>query len=186
MNLRLKTCAGRPSRSLSGFSLIELIVAVALIAVLAALAAPSFTGSLERYRVDNVREAMIATIQQARAEAVRQGQIVILERSTTNCNPVLSGAADDWSCGWFLYTDLNRDSAWNPATEEIIQTIEQPIRVSIANSTGARLTINNFGQIGGFGNFSFIPTGGNVANSQVICISAGSRIRTVKGSTICT
>jgi type IV fimbrial biogenesis protein FimT len=175
----------QPAFSARGFTLIELLVIVALIAILSALAAPSFTGMFERYRVDTTREAMIATIQQARAEAIRQGQVVILERATTNCSPALSAAATDWSCGWIMYADLNKNSTRDAASEPVIQAIEQPRRVNVANNAGSRITINNFGQIGSFGSFSFSPTNGNASNAQVICISSGSRIRTAKGTTTC-
>ncbi|WP_372661108.1 GspH/FimT family pseudopilin [Hydrogenophaga sp.] len=172
----------------TGFSLIEVLVAVAVVAVLLSLAAPSFSSFFARYRVDTTREEMIASIQLARVEAIRQAKEVVLARSTANCSPALSGGATDWSCGWVVFTDLNENGVQDVATEPTIQTVAQPIGVAIANNNGSLVTMNRFGQFAGFGSFTFIPTSissGTTTASQIICINAGSRIRTIKGAIAC-
>jgi prepilin-type N-terminal cleavage/methylation domain-containing protein len=57
----------RPSR---GFTMIELMVAVAIIAVLLAVAAPSFIGYLAKQRVEGVASELGTDLQYARSEAV--------------------------------------------------------------------------------------------------------------------
>lgn len=53
-----------------GFTLIELMVVVALAAIILALAAPSFTGTLARKRMEGTAEVFGTDLQYARSEAV--------------------------------------------------------------------------------------------------------------------
>lgn len=66
---------GRPIAQ-RGFSLVEAMVTVALMATLAALAAPSFEGSLARFRVRTTTDSIAAGLQLARSEALRRSQAV--------------------------------------------------------------------------------------------------------------
>lgn len=53
-----------------GFTLIELLIVVALVAIILALAAPSFTSTLSRHRVEGVASEFVTDLQYARSEAV--------------------------------------------------------------------------------------------------------------------
>ena len=54
-----------------GFTLIELMVAIAVLAILATLAAPSFYDFFDRYRLRSAAEAVVSVISNARAGAVK-------------------------------------------------------------------------------------------------------------------
>lgn len=170
-----------------GFSLVELLVVVALLGILAGLAGPSFTGQFQRYRVDAVREDLIASLQLARTEAIRRGQTVVIEKQT-NCAVTLA-SGQDWSCGWILYPDLNGNASRDAATEPIIQTQDLPPRVTVtkgANNPLNRVASDRFGQLQPIAiSFAIAPANGTAANSAVLCIGAGSRVRTIKGATTC-
>ena len=90
-----------------GFTLIELMVVVALAAILLALAAPSFTGTLARKRMEGVAEVFGTDLQYARSEAVARNTEVRLATGaggacytvfvwrgagTCTCNPAVSCA----------------------------------------------------------------------------------------------
>ena len=66
---------GRPS---GGFSLPELLVAVALLAILAAIALPSGQGALARMRVEAASREVVLAIERQRDRALRQGRSATL------------------------------------------------------------------------------------------------------------
>lgn len=171
-----------------GFSLIEVLVVIAILGVLAGLAAPSFSRLFERYRVDATREELLATLQLARAESIRQGRRIVVERQTgTECVALTSNR--DWSCGWIVFADLNGDNTRNAATEPILHQHEVHPGVSVVKSNNAPLDqarSDRFGQLDIAINFLIQPRNGAAANGAILCIGAGSRIRTIKGATACT
>ena len=60
----------------SGFTLIELMVVVALVAIILALAAPSFTSTLARKRMEGVASELATDLQYARSEAAQRNAAV--------------------------------------------------------------------------------------------------------------
>lgn len=60
-------------RRQAGFTLVELMVTVAVVAILAMVAAPNMASFLDRNRVVGAGEAVLAQVQLARTEAVKQG-----------------------------------------------------------------------------------------------------------------
>jgi type IV fimbrial biogenesis protein FimT len=59
-----------------GFTIIELMVVVALVAVILAVAAPSFTSTLARKRMEGVASELATDIQYARSEAAQRNAAV--------------------------------------------------------------------------------------------------------------
>lgn len=84
-----------------GFTLIELMVTLAIVAILAMIALPSFRDTLRRSHVSAASNALLASFNYARAEAITRGQLVTLcaSASATSCS---SGTA--WQGGWMVYS----------------------------------------------------------------------------------
>lgn len=174
-------------KSNRGFTLVEAMIVVGIMAILAALAGPSFTTTIERYRVDTVVEELSATLSLTRNEAIKRGGNVRLVRLSGGDCPSLASAGV-WSCGWQIFWDTDGDNTLD-AGEEVIRQfrITNGVTVNFANDT-AGVNANRWGQIGGMGGagFNVVPPSG-VGSPVVtaVCLSSGGRIRKLKGSTAC-
>lgn len=83
-------------RNALGFTLIELMVAVAVLAVIVSLASPSFRALMEAQRMRSAAFDLMADITLARSEALKRGEIstpVTLTRDASN-------ATGRWESGW--------------------------------------------------------------------------------------
>jgi type IV fimbrial biogenesis protein FimT len=77
-----------------GFTLIEILVSISILAILTAIAVPQFNNLTKRYRIQAIRDELIASLQWARSEAIRRGTDVILVRNTANCTFELPNSRD--------------------------------------------------------------------------------------------
>lgn len=121
------------------------MVVVALLAVLAGLAAPSFSDAVRRRRERNAAEELISALQLARIEAQRTGQDVVL-RANPPC--AQNTPAEEWRCGWSLFSDLNRNHLLDSG-EPVLQFSSSSSttwlrRDGLANQA-EYVTINRFG-----------------------------------------
>lgn len=168
-----------------GFTAIELMVTVSIVAILIALAGPSFTLFIERWRVRDATNAMTDTLYLARAEAIKRGgQIGIqkIPKTTPGCK--LANTNEEWGCGWFIFEDNNSDGKWQ-STETKIQTIITPANTNVIHkSGGASIKVDRYGMMSGLNAKGFIfapePAGISSPATQGICMSSGSRIKVIK------
>ena len=91
----------QPSGS-RGFTLIELMVAVAMIAILSAVAAPSFSEMMVRSAIRSASSDLGADLNVARAEAIRVGGRVSVCPRTS---PTDMTCGSDWSQGWLVFRE---------------------------------------------------------------------------------
>lgn len=97
-----------------GFTLIELMVAVAVVGVVVAIGMPSFGELLKNNRMVTQANAIIASLQQARSETINRGISVRIE-------PLVAGT--DWSAGWQLRIDGS-----NPSDNDFDDDVDIVIR----------------------------------------------------------
>ena len=101
-----------------GFSLIEVMVTVGILGVLAALAGPSFQPLIDKWRMTQAIENMKSTMYYARAEAVKRGgRIGIQKNDVADCAPV-STARNGIAAGLFLWTAKVRVTANGTKTKK--------------------------------------------------------------------
>ncbi|WP_347902096.1 GspH/FimT family pseudopilin [Pseudomonas purpurea] len=136
-----------------GFTLIELMIAVAVLAILITLAVPAFTGTLQRTKADTEISDLQRGINYARLEAMDRG-------ITTRIRPTAGGSV--WTGELSVY-----DSPGTPANV---------LRVVPAMSSGATLTLTS-----GVTNIDFNNLGGLAAPATAVVISytLGTQSRTL-------
>ncbi|MEJ1096040.1 MULTISPECIES: GspH/FimT family pseudopilin [unclassified Pseudoxanthomonas] len=181
-----------PGRStpVLGFTLIELLVTIAVLAILIALAVPSFTSLINSNRLAAQSNEIVASLQVARMEAVKQNRRTTICRSTAG-NVCTAGAAGDTWTRWITYVDL--DNSGGPAAGEVVRvnTAKVPVQV---RSTASALTFRADGMVrdaaGTLVDNTFtvcIPTTQPAKNKRVIGLATGSRIAvtTPLGTGVC-
>jgi len=113
------------ARRVRGFTLIELLVTVALIAIVLAIGLPNFQQAIRSNRVATAANELMAAIALARSEAMREkgGGHVCASRDGTGCG-------GDWSDGWIVWTDRNRDDS--PSSDEVLRYVRGPDQIAVA------------------------------------------------------
>ncbi len=121
-----------------GFTLYELLITVILIALISSLAIPSFAGSIARQRQRVEIDALFHAIHLARKESIMRRKVVSLcpSRDGQQCS-----ASRDWSDGWLMFENKDRDSPPRiDANEPILlnHRVSDQVRIS-ANRKGFTL-----------------------------------------------
>jgi len=109
----------------TGFSLVELVVALAVLSIILSLAAPSFSGPMKNARLSARFNDMVGALQLARSEAVkRNAPVAVCARMTDS-----SCGGDTWNNGLLVFVD-------NGTTANSIETGEQILRIVEPAQTG--------------------------------------------------
>lgn len=119
-----------PFRRITGFTLIELMIAIAVLAVLVAIGFPSFQNVMRSNRVATGTNELIAAVSLARTEAIRNN------RGSSICGSQ-SGAACDgtWTQGWIVWADTDANGVVD-AGETVLRYVSGNGGVEIAGPAG--------------------------------------------------
>lgn len=93
-----------------GYTLTELLIALAITAVVMAAATPSFANLLQNNRLTTSLNTLATTLHYARSEAIKRNQPIVICKGTpdTGCNN-----SRTWHAGWIVFVDGNGDKQWN-------------------------------------------------------------------------
>ncbi|MDZ7925610.1 MAG: GspH/FimT family pseudopilin [Marinagarivorans sp.] len=120
MYFRTNTFHGRAR----GFTLIELMVAVAVLAILISMAVPSFTAQIQRNKMRSTTADLIVAVAHARSEAVTRATTLYVHPKTIN-----NTAA--WANGWCVST---LSSGCGVAGTTLIREFDGPRGISLIGS----------------------------------------------------
>ncbi len=171
-------------RRVDGFTLIELMTAIAVLAVMMAIAVPSFSGLINSNRLVTHSNEMVASLQLARSEAIRR-----------NARVEVCASSDGATC----------DTSTTPWTQWLVVLVSSSEVLRINKVKGDTISVTPSAAITDNGNaVVFSPDGlardatnallvASIAvcmetarpeeNTKRVSIAAGSRIRTISENT---
>ncbi len=99
--------------SSTGFTLVELMIALSIVAILATVVVPSFQNSIKNNRAVSQSNALATALAMARSEAIKRNASVVVCSTTdqTSCSGNI-----DWSTGWLVFVDADKNNSLSSAT----------------------------------------------------------------------
>lgn len=107
-----------------GFTLIEAIVTLAIVAILVSFAAPAYTEFLRKYKINAVTSSLLASLHEARSEALKRNMRVLVcasNSAATDC----SNSTNWGALGWLVCYDQNADGTCDTPSSNLLPN---PIR----------------------------------------------------------
>jgi type IV fimbrial biogenesis protein FimT len=140
MEIALKVHASE--RRSSGFTMLELVIVIAIVGVLIALGVPSFKYVTTANRIAAEVNGLLGDMQFARAEAIKEGQTVVVCVSSdgTSCTN------SPWNNGWIVCSDPANDGACDGG--EPVYRVQKPFTSTdtfVASGNTDVLTFNRDG-----------------------------------------
>lgn len=117
----------------SGFTLIELMLALAVAAVLVSVAMPSLHDLLQRQRITAAANELVASVNLARQNAVFQREITLM--CPSNDGAGCSGN-NRWDGGWVVFRDPDRNR--RPDRPDDILRVGNRVEGLLMDSAGRR------------------------------------------------
>jgi type IV fimbrial biogenesis protein FimT len=155
-----------------GFSLVEMLTVSVIVAVLLAIGVPSYRYVGNQNRMSMEVNSLVADLQFARSEALREGKNVTTCVST-NGTACTGGTA--WARGWLVYSNPN--SVGNPPVGSVLRIrtafIGKTPDVFTANNAVSTITFNREGfatTAAGFVTTTFLLTEQTNSNTYTRCL----------------
>jgi type IV fimbrial biogenesis protein FimT len=145
-----------------GFTLVELITAVAVLAILVALAVPNFNDATLSARLNGFANSLVASAQVARSEAIKRNSTITLCASSDGATCAASGG---WEQGWVVLTDA-------PAVLQVQQPLPPEFKV---NQTGGTANVTFPGTVVG-------TTGATLTVCRSTPVGSEERVVTINGT----
>ena len=154
-------------RGNSGYTLMELLVAVAVAAILAMVAIPKFNYSMRNNRGVSDANSIVSILTLARSEAIKRDVTVSVCATTDGTSCITTGTA--WENGMLVFVDYNGNGVYESGgTADVLIRADVPLSrsssVGYTNASGTALTSLSFRGLGQLltstaaGKFTVLPT----------------------------
>ena len=170
----------------AGYTLVELLVVMALGTILLSIALPSMTEMLNTQRSNAAGSSFLASLNLARAEAIKRNARVLVCKSASGLSCERNGG---WNQGRIMFHDVNNNAALDVDEQLIERHGAMPEGLSLTGNTqvanyvsysasGSAKLVSGAFQAGTF-TFCLTPVSG--AAVQQIVLSSTGRARARKG-----
>ncbi len=157
---------GQSRTGFAGFTLVELMIALAVLVILLAVGIPQSVGIVTNNRVTSQANELMEAFSVARSEAINRTAEV----------RVVPNDAGDWGKGWSLVADVNKDGDYTDAGD--VLRIGNPLEGgSTLTADAANSLTNNYVAFGSLG--SLEPLGDTFAHQLKGSNCVGSQVRLV-------
>ena len=171
----------------SGFTLTELLVVMTIVGIIVGLGVPSFKYVTTANRVAAEANALLADMQYARSEAVREGQTVTVCASTDGSSCV-GGTGTSWQGGWIVFSDANGDGQVNAGTEPVLRVKNKFSGTDTLSSTVNVVKFNREGFASGLPNagllMSLHESTSNVGYTRCLQVNLVGTLKVVNHATL--
>lgn len=162
------------------FTVLELMVTVAIAAIVMTMGVPGFSQVIKNSRLTADANALIASFNFARSEAVKREREVFVSRKGTT--------SENWDSGWNIFIDENSNQTFNDGTDILLKTFSSSNNTvrsgEIYDDWIAFLpsgVIDSSGTSDGDDSFRICATAGDTDNSRKITINKVGRSRVTEG-----
>jgi len=142
-----------PRRTQRGFTLIDMLIAVTILALVLGIAIPGLTHAVARVQSVSARSALSAALFDAQRNATVLGrQVVVCAGDTGGCSGGL-----DWSKGWIVFIDENRDRQRGPGERLVREEPALPRGVGLQGTVGRSRVV-------------YLPNGSNAGSNATFTL----------------
>ncbi len=156
------------SQQMSGFTLYELMIALAIGSVIMVLGLPSFKGVMDNQRMTSATNELVMTLNLAKSEAIKRVAYVSVCKSSDGVSCTAAGTS--WDDGWIVFANATVANLGSVDAGDEILRVYPALRDSIS--------LTPIGTVDGF--LSFRPSGtlgtsaANMTGTLTMCDDRGA------------
>lgn len=104
----------------TGFTLMELMIAIAIISILAAVATPPVLQWFQNRKIVSATQTVFSSLQSARLQSVKENELTIVSFDSSN--------------SYRVFLDLNQNHVWDAGTDRMLDRVKLPDGVIISSA----------------------------------------------------
>ncbi len=160
---------------MAGFTLVEFMTVLAIAAIFTTLVVPGYKAVIQNNKVVSVANKLSASLQTARMEAIKRG-VSVAVCPTANAAYSACGTSSQWSNGWIVFLDSDKDNTIDSSNDliKISQEFSDDAQVTSSSSV---VSYDSSGFVtSGATTFSLTTSGCTGNNARTVSVSSSGRV----------